>query len=340
MIGLYRDMNICGMVAVSPETFVDNLKMTDFYDEKVVKRQVRVTGIHLRPVLAEGQRAADLCITAAKRLMERLEWKGDEVNYLVFVSSYSSYRFPATSYFIQNQLGIGNQCRSLDIQLACSGFVAGLQTIGALFQGGSGGEKAILLVSDTATESIKEGDPATGMLFGDCAAAVAIEKKEGAPLIFMQKSDGRGYEDIIRKDGRSDFRMNGMAVFNFAISDVVDTIQQYFGETGLLIKDIDYFLIHQAQKFIVDKIRDFCGFPVEKVPVSYDRYGNTGCASIPLTVCENKNLFRTKEKTKVFMCAFGAGHSWGCATTELDSSIYLETFQSNKIYADGREVHI
>ena len=167
---------------------------------------------------------------------------------------------------------------------------------------------------------------------------MALEKCSGYPMRFLQKSDGNGYADLLRIDGHHNFQMNGMGIFNFAITDVVDTIKEFFEEAGISKADIDAFFLHQAQKFIVDKVRDFSGFPAEKVPITYNNFGNTGCASIPLTMCEHPELFRdeSNEKVKMFFCGFGAGHSWGCGVLDMDSGIYLETCYSSEKYEDGR----
>lgn len=337
MICKYENIRVRGIVATTPDHFVDNLELAERFDERVIKKQIRVTGIRKRCVALEGQRAADLCITSAKKLIKKLHWQENEISYLIFVSSYPSYRVPSTASFIQKTLGIGSQCLSFDINLACSGFVVGLQTIGGLLQGREEGTKALLLVADMTSESVTGKDKSTSILFGDCGTATAIQKQEGYPFTFLQKSDGSGYEDLIRIDGSHEFKMDGMGIFNFAISDVVDTIQEFMEAPETEKEKIQYYFIHQAQKFIVDKVRDFSGFPKERVPITYDRYGNTGCASIPLTMCENRKWFSQNRRTRVFLCAFGAGHSWGCATQDIDDETYFEICHSNEIYLDGKE---
>lgn len=337
MIGKYDNIKIRGVVSTVPDHFVDNMELTQQFDEKLIRKQIKVTGIKRRCVCQEGQRAADLCITSAKKLLNQLNWQGNEISCLVFVSSYPSYRIPSTAFFIQKELGIGEQCLSFDVNLACSGFVAGLQIVAGLLQSREEGSKALLLVADTTSESVSGEDKSTSILFGDAGTATAIEKKSGCAFSFLQKSDGNGYADLMRVDGKHKFVMDGMGIFNFAINEVVDTIKEFFADEEVEKDEIDYYFIHQAQKFIVDKVRAFSDFPEEKVPVTYDRFGNTGCASIPLTMCENKQCFLEKQNTRIFMCAFGAGHSWGCATIDIDKDIYLATCYSNDIYPDESE---
>lgn len=336
MIGHYNNVKICGIVSAVPDNRIDNMELASEFGEKVVKKQMRVTGIKKRYVAIDGQRAADLCITAGKRLMEQLSWNKEEVECLIFVSSYPSYKVPATAFFIQKELGIDRQCVSFDINLACSGLICGLETVGSLFLGRKEHTKALLFVADTTSESVDDKDKSTSILFGDCGCAVALESCEGYPMKFLQKADGNGYEDLLRVDGNHRFQMDGMGIFNFAISDVVDTIREFFEKIIVSKDDIDVFYLHQAQKFIVDKVRDFSGFPQEKVPITYDNFGNTGCASIPLTMCEHSHMLKKDGRTKVFFCGFGAGHSWGCAVLDINADIYLETCYSNTKYQDGR----
>lgn len=336
MIGTYNNLKICGVVSAVPNNIVDNMELGSEFGENVVKKQIRVTGIKKRCVTKDGQRAADLCITAGEKLMRQLNWGKDDVEILIFVSSYPSYKVPATAFFIQKELGIGKSCLSFDVNLACSGFLCGLETVGSLFSGRKTNTKALLLVADTTSESVDEGDKSTSVLFGDCGCAIALQSCEGYPMEFIQQADGNGYKDLLRIDGKHRFQMDGMGIFNFAISDVIDTIQEFFEKSSVSREDIDVFYIHQAQKFIVDKVRDFSGFPPEKVPITYNQFGNTGCASIPLTMCKHAELLKKKRTSKVFLCGFGAGHSWGCAVVTVDENIYLETCYSNITYQDGR----
>lgn len=330
----YDAIRIRGIVSAIPDQVLNNADLAKGEDEKSVLRQIRVTGIKNRVVCRDGQRAADLCIHAAERLMERLGWSGDDVTCLVFVTSYASYRIPSTAFFMKKELGLKDGCLAYDVNLACSGFIVGLQTIGALFEGREEGSRALLLVSDTTSESVDGKDPATRILFGDAGVAIAVEKNNGYPLRFLQMSDGRGYRDIIREDGDHDFIMDGMSVFNFSLGDVVETIKQFLNGIREERIEVDYYYLHQAQKFIVDKVADLSGIGKENVSVTYDRYGNTGCASIPLTMCETSGRFVGSMKT-VFACGFGAGHSWGCASMVIAPDTYFEVISSGAIYDDG-----
>lgn len=337
MVGKYGNMKIRGIVSTVPDHVEDNMAYAVGEDEKTIKKQVRVTGIRQRPVCVPGQRGADLCITSAKKLIENISWKPDEISCLLFISSYASYGIPSSAFFIRRELGLSEECLIFDINLACSGFVAGLQTIGGFFEGRREGTKALLLVTDTTSESLSGKDPATRILFGDAGAAIAIEKEEDFPMVFLQKSDGTGYADLLRVDGDHEFIMDGMSVFNFAISDVVDTVQEFLEHPLVEREKISCYFIHQAQKFIVDKVGNFAQIDSDKIPVTYDRYGNTGCVSIPLTMCESSELFSENDRTRVFMCGFGGGHSWGCATVDIAGDTYFEVCRSNQIYPDGKE---
>lgn len=331
MISREKDIKIKGIVATIPDNMVVNLDYISTFGEKEVKKQIKVTGVETRCVAKDGQRGADLCIASAEKLIDELKWNKQEIRALIFVTSYPSFSVPSTSFMIQERLGIGNDCIVFDINLACSGYVVGLESISAIMKSFGEGSKGLLLVADVTSESVDVTERATSMLFGDCGSATAVEIEKGNELIYLQKSDGKGYKDIFRKNKHENFQMNGMSIFNFAITDVISTVKEFFKLSEVSVEEIDFFVLHQAQKFIVDKVVDFSEFPKDKCLVSYDKYGNTGCASIPLTLCEHKEKFKTR-KSRVFLCAFGAGHSWGCLVTNLDQDTFYYLQKSNEKY--------
>lgn len=334
VICMFYTMNnfiIRGMVSSIPTHKIDNSEYQFVFGEKEVKKQIRVTGIHTRQIVTNGQRGADLCIAAAKNLMKQLLWKSEEVSAVVFVSSYPSYPVYPTSYAIRDVLGLPSTTFAMDVNLACSGFLTGLQVVNGFLESKKEGTKVLLLVADVTSESVDEGEQSNCMLFGDGGAAIGIEKKDNQQIPYVQCSDGNGYRNIFRASEETSFEMNGMEVFNFSISRVTETLKEFIKDCQLSVEQVDYFVSHQAQKFIVDKVCDFSGIPKEKSLISYDKYGNTGCASIPITICEHKQKF-TGYQTNVLLAAFGGGYSWSCVYIQLDKDIILDLIESDVIY--------
>lgn len=152
------------------------------------------------------------------------------------------------------------------------------------------------------------------MLLSDAGAAILVESTgddsdTGDTLTYAHWSDGTRYDSLIKKDMAHKFYMDGMGVFQFSITDVADSIKGFFDKTGIKREEIDYVVLHQAQKFIVDKVLMFTDIDRGKSLISYDKYANAGGASLPVTLCANHDCFDTKKK--VLLCGFGVGLSWG-----------------------------
>lgn len=318
MYSTFENIHIAGMATTLPDNEIDNLSFSEMFGEEVVRKQIKITGIKKRRVVKNGQSALDLMITSAKRVMEHCGWGGDDVDVLIYASGYTVCDIPATAYIAQKILGIQESCFVFDINLACTGTVDGLYTIASVLQKYGDGAKGILMVGESPTVGGAGSDKTTSMLSSDCGAAVAIEVKAGNQICFSQNTDGSRYEVLVRQDENDHIHMDGMEVFQFAITDVVNSIKSYFEHFQMKRECIDYFVIHQAQKFIVDKVAFFSELPKNKVINSYADFGNSGGASDVCTLCHNREKFKGKDRINVFMTGFGAGLSWAMVTTEIE----------------------
>ncbi len=327
------DIKISGMCSVLPEHTVDNLSYADVFGEEEVKKQIKVTGIRTRRCLTGEQTIMDLNRFAVDTIMRHTGWHGGEVGVVIYVSAYGNTPIPATAYELMRQMGAGEDCIGFDINLGCSAFVNGLYTMSALLSGMPDGAKGVLVVSDSTSIGGDHADKTVSMLSGDCACAIAVEKARGTTMKFMQKFDGSRYDYLVRKDVGHNLQMDGMAVFNFAITDVADSIRDFFVKFGLSQEeDFDYFILHQAQKFIVNKVAGFSDIPKKKLLISYNQYGNTGGPSLPATVCANIQTLREKEKVNLFFAGFGSGLSWAFVTVQMKSSDVIEPFYTDEVW--------
>lgn len=298
------------------------------------------TGIEQRRRASNEVCSSDLCISAAEKLISDLYWNKSDIDVVVFVTQTPDYILPATSTVIQKKLGLSEHCYTLDISLGCSGWVYALSVIAALIQNGTM-KKGLLLAGDTILKLCSQEDKSTYPLFGDAGTATALEYDEkSVPMKFSLYSDGSGYDAIIIRDGgyrsptsQSSFisetygegvvrnqlnlELDGMNVFSFGISKAPKAVNEIL-EHFILDKDlIDYYIFHQANFFMNEKIRKKLKLPPEKVPYSLKCFGNTSCASIPLTlVTELSDELRTCN-LKHIGCGFGVGLSWG--------AVYFET---------------
>ena len=337
----FKNVKIQGFSACVPKNIESNENLELLGDKDQINKFIETTGIKQRhTVTGQSIRTSDMCFEAAKKLILDLNWNPDEIDCLLFVSQTGDYIFPATSCILQDRLGLSNDCFTMDISLGCSGWIHGMATISALLQNG-GFKKGLMLAGDTSTMTKSPFDKSSYPLFGDAGTATAVEFVEGHDGIKVHTStDGKGFGTIIVPDGgfrnfysdtsqiyneyedgskRNNLQtyMDGAAVFTFGITKGPRSISALSEKFLINLDEIDYFVFHQANKFMIEKIRKKIKVSPDKVPYSLDEFGNTSCSSIPLTMVTRLSNKLINEKLKFVTCAFGVGLSWG--------SIYFET---------------
>lgn len=334
----FQNLRLAGLASGVPKNVAPAVSTTDKYDADEFTKS---TGV-IEKRYSNAFTASDMCQAAAERLLVDLGWDRSEVGALVFVSQTPDYILPATSCILQDKLGLPKECMTLDISLGCSGWVHGLATVAGLMAGGSI-RKALLLAGDGRKHAYEEPD----QLFGMAGTATAIEYKEGAtPMRFHFGTDGSGFDAIIRpvggtrnqvtaddlkpvmcEDGRLrhnfQTRMKGMDVFAFAITTAPKSIKKIAATYGLDLDDVDYYVLHQANRMINEKIRTKLKQPTEKFPYSMTHFGNTSSASIPHTIVTelSQPLSKATAPVSLIGCGFGVGLSWGTVSFELDHPV-------------------
>jgi len=345
--GILKDVEIKGIACAVP----DNLKRSEDYNEvfgeESVQKFVNMTGVKTRHVALNQQCASDLCYAAAVKLMEKLSWEPSSIDALIMITQTPDYAVPATACVLQHRLGLSEDCAAFDVNLGCSAYVYGLWLAGTMIST-QNMNRVLLLGGDTSNFGINQNDSATAMIFGDGGAATALERSEGKEIKYFLKTKGSGFKTIIvpaghaRTRGRDDtessdyeLAMSGSEVFTFTITDVPKAIKSFMSQYNIDKNDIDMFVFHQANLFILKHLAKKLGIPMEKVPVSIDRYGNTSGESIPLTLADTLGHEESGEKLKVFLCGFGVGLSWGGIYLELDKSICLPIIYTNEYFTGG-----
>lgn len=255
------------------------------------------TGVAERRVATEGQNTLTLAEAAATRLLDSVGWAASDLSAIIFVTQTPPARMPATACALAGALGA--RCAAFDINLACSGYVYGL-VMASVF----GGRHTLLIAGDTVSRMVKPGDKGTEQLFGDCVTATAVH--EGRFINVRLGTDGSGFGSLIADPT---IRMDGPAVFNWALQEVPNLIQ------GTTMNGFyDWLFLHQANGALLKNIVRKAKLPKDKVPVNIGRYGNTSSASIPLLMCDSEATEGLKKRrNRVAMCGFGAGWSYaGC----------------------------
>lgn len=291
-------------------------------------------GIKNRYIGPDDLCASDLCFDAAERLIDALGWEKSSIDVLLFASVTGDYKTPPTSGILQYRLGLPNSTFVLDIPMGCCGSVYAINVAGNLLSGGTV-KRALLLIGDTALRMGSMKDKSRIPLFGDCGTAMALEYDPSAKDIVIDfNTMGEKYMALMTPHGGfrhpiteasfieedfgngivrapKDTLINGMDVLSFAISRPPISIKNLMEKYQLTTENVDYFLIHQANKLIVDRIVKKLKLPIEKVPYDLQEFGNLGGASIPMLMTYNiADDLRTRPLT-LLCSAFGLGLTWG-----------------------------
>ncbi len=334
----FPNVRVVGMSACVPKEIDDNRTSSLIPDEE---RENLITsiGIIQKRIAPEGVTSSDLCYEAAEKLIAEMNWDKSEIDALVFVSQTADYILPATACVLQDRLDLPTECMALDVSLGCSGWVYGMSTVSSLISSGNI-KKTLLLVGDLGTRTNSPRNRSDFPLFGDAGTCTALIYDEGYKGVCLHLgTDGSGKDAIIIPEGgyRKPFndntlewqeveggyaqgihaRMDGMSVFSFAITKGPKSIKGLCEHCGINMEDVDCFVFHQANRLITDKIRKKLKLEEEKCPVSMDYFGNTSCATIPLTLVVRRQQELISGHLNTIGCAFGVGLSWG--------SVYFET---------------
>ena len=291
--------------------------------------------------------ASDLCYKAALKLIEDNDVNPDSIDVLLFMSQTADYRIPATSCLLQHRLGLSKQTMCFDISQGCSGYLFALSTAFA-YASTQGVNRVLLLDGETFSKIVNRRDKVDWPLYGDAGTATLIEKGDYGESTFMLNTDGSGEKFLKihagmrnpitpdslvereQEDGniRNDLEvfMDGMDVFNFAISKVPKSVKAMLAETSTSIDDIDYLVFHQANRFMMDFFVKKLKISPDRVPYSIGKYGNTSSASVPLTVA-SELTGRLEGDHIVMMSAFGAGLSWGTALLRMHNCNVLPVIE-------------
>lgn len=342
-----KNVSLRGISACVPSYVEENLTLPVFAEGEAV-RVMTQTGIERKHKVGNtGKTASDLCERAFHELVMHLKWDLDTIDLLGFVTLTPDYLEPPTACVMHGRLGLPESCMTLDLTQGCPGWINGMATLSALLNNG-GIKRAILLNGDTASQMRSPYDKESLPLFGDAGVATALEYDETAsPMEFDFGSRGKDFEAIIRPTGgfrnpvtedslifkqygehikRRDIDavMDGMSVFSFGISTAPKSVLSLCEHFDIDLSNIDYFIMHQANQYLNEKIRKKLKIPAEKTPYSLKDYGNTSGASIPLTIVTQCSKEFSRKKLDNVACAFGVGLAWGSMHFKTDCIVCPE----------------
>lgn len=328
------------LAAAVPAHTEDNLEL-QLLSEKERELFVKTVGIRYRKVAQKNITASDLCLACAEDLFSKKVVNRGEIKVLIFITQTPDYLIPNTASILQHKLGLQKDCIAFDVNLGCSGFVYGLNLAASLLANITEG-KALLLVGDVSTAVISKRDKSVVPLFSDAGSATVLARKTNKIMQFNLQTDGAEYDDIIISDGgmrnkisgnslqeietgKSNFRapihmkLDGIRIFNFALREVAPNIKALCEAAKKTQDEIDFFVLHQANRLMLESVRKKLGVEETKVPYSLYDFGNTSSASIPLTMVTNLRDDLMNRKLKLLLSGFGVGLSWGSVLLETEN---------------------
>ena len=328
-----HDVGIKAVSSVVPKKRILNSELSEIYGEKETSKLISSIGVQERRVADDSTTTSDLCFSAAEKLFKECNIDKKDIDALIFVSQTPDYQLPATSCILQKRLGLSIETMSFDINMGCSGYVYGLKVAASLVN--TGLKNVLLLVGDSISKIVKPGDRSTEFLFGDAGTASVIGKVSNSSLTIELGTDGNGFESIIsrkpintnykveRGNNYSYLEMNGGEVFTFTLKRVPKLINSFLKNMNLSSSDIDFCVYHQANHFMLKHLLKKSKFSDEQVPISIDKYGNTSCASIPVTL----SSVNAQKRDACLLVGFGVGLSWGCALCDLSNTQILPVME-------------
>lgn len=302
-----------------PERVLTNEELARQFPEWGVGKIADKTGIERRHVAAAGECSSDLAYAAARKLLARADVRADEIDYVLFCTQTPDFALPTGACLLQHRLGIPTSAGALDINLGCSGYVYGLSLCKALVESGQAGT-VLFLTGETYTKLLAPGDKTVRTIFGDAGAATLVRSAAGesgiGPVVFG--TDGSGGGNLMctrggfrRENDGAPLVMNGPEIFNFTLKVVPDTVERLLAAAAARVEDVQLFIFHQANRYMLDHLRKKLALPAERFFVSMAHCGNTVSCSIPIALKDAIDSGRIAAGDNVMLVGFGVGYSWG-----------------------------
>jgi len=359
--GVLKNCKISGIACAVPPFIKKAEEYKHVIGKDAVAKFIETVGMKQGHVCDGRIMTSDLCFAAAEKLIAELAIDKNKIDALILVTQTPDYIAPSTACVLQYRLGLTQDCMAYDINLACSGYVYGLVNAMSYLQTG-GIKRVLLLAGDVVSYHCSPTDRGLMILSCDAGTATLIEYDENASdSCFMLGTIGSGYKSLIvpyggykhrfgdqkrteREPGtiRSDYDgyMDGAEVFKFSIMEVPKLFKKFFELFHYTGESFDMVFLHQANLFIMKNIIKRLKMPYDKMALSIDRYGNTGAATIPLTICDyynNTGKMAVKESQHVILSGYGIGLSLGVVSLSINPDVCLPIFETDLTYDDDIE---
>ncbi len=316
-----------------PEAVVTNEDLAAQFPEWSAEKVATKVGIRRRHIAGPGETAVDMAVQAAEALFVEHDIDRAGVDFVLLCTQSPDYVLPTSACLVQDRLKLSTSCGALDFNLGCSGFVYGLAVAKGLLVSGVA-KNVLLITAETYSKHIHPLDKGNRTIFGDAAAATLVST-EGVAAIgeFCLGTDGSGAENLMVKtggqrhpdplpvtEGEEDFpnhfQMNGSGVFNFTMEAVPPLVSATLQNNALELEQIDLFVFHQANKFMLNTLRKLCRIQPERFYSCMEEFGNTVSSTIPIALKHAQADGSIKPGSQVLIAGFGVGYSWGACTLQ------------------------
>ena len=315
-----------------PEKVVTNEELVKEFPEWSVEKVAKKVGVNSRHLAGENETAGDMAEKAARKLFEEYNISPNDIDFLLLCTQSPDYFLPSTSCVLQHRLGISTSTGAFDYNLGCSGCIYGMAMAKGLISAGIA-KNVLLLTAETYNKYLHPSDKSNRSIFGDGAAACLISN-EGLAEIgnFSLGTDGSGADKLIVGTGASRHKektgvyvedeeghiryddylyMNGSGIFNFTLDAVPQMINDILAKNGIEKDNIDYYIFHQANKFMLNTIRKVCVLPKDKFYINLEETGNTVSSTVLIGLKDCIDNGQIKKGDSVMVSGFGVGLSWG-----------------------------
>jgi 3-oxoacyl-[acyl-carrier-protein] synthase III len=320
-----------------PLKILNNLILSENFPGFEASKIEAKIGIRERHIAADDETALDMAFNASQKVLE--DYDKSQIGFILFCTQSPDYFLPTTACILQDRLGLPTNIGALDFNLGCSGFVYGLSIAKGLINSNIC-TNILLITSETYSKHIHPKDRANRSIFGDAATATILNFEDVNKIFnFELGTDGKGENNLIVKNGGFRFRnhnkseewtddagnfrsdnhlyMNGPEIFNFTIESIPGVIKRVLEKNHLTIDEIDYFIFHQANKYMLDYLRKKIQIPLDKFYNNMLFTGNTVSSTIPIALKDCLDNKIVKQGDKVLLIGFGVGYSWGATIIKI-----------------------
>lgn len=326
----YNGFKIHGIVNAIPVDIELNNQI-NWIPERLLSKLISSIGIDERRVAPKNKKLSHYAIAAAKELIFKTGIESSDIGSFILITQTGDQQIPATAIQIQTELGLNDDILALEINLGCSGFVHGLNLATKLLSS-QNAKYCLLICGDISTSIIGEKDSGTVPLFSDGVSATLLSRTNDLNEWRFRLSNNFKDSDAISMHapigkalfkGEATLRLDGHKILLFGLTRVVPGMNEFL--KGLDANLIDMYFFHQASKIINEALRKKLDISTDKFPFSLNKYGNMSSATIPITMSLHNNL--TQNSSKLVLCGFGTGLSWGAAYLEIPPISHLSTIE-------------